>query len=79
MTRMTKTQLVDENIRLRASYEALEQRLADALARLATPTPVAKAAVTRIPGMTKFLRNGVEVAPSKAQLAYWQNRLAQTA
>lgn len=72
MATMTKSQLVDENIRLRAHSDALESQLKGLLAELgATKEEAASAALQRghVPAAPRVLPRGQKVVPTYAAMA----------
>lgn len=85
MTKLTKAQLLDENITLRAQYEALltkYQAVSDTLlsyqARHHAHAPVRDDSVEDLiaRGMPRMFANGRQVQPTAKQIGYWSARLA---
>ena len=87
MTTLTKAQLLDENITLRAQYEVLltkyestSDTLLDYQVRHHAHAPVRadnadiEALIAR--GMPRMFSNGRQVQPSAKQISYWSARLA---
>lgn len=86
MTKLTKAQLLDENITLRAQYEVLltkYQTVSDTLlgyqSRHHAHAPVCddnivEALIAR--GMPRMFSNGRQVQPTAKQIGYWSARLA---